>query len=197
MKDCRVSLRWISVFTQLKLLTISRLFFKEFILTLMWPSISVHGRSPPNTILKREGSAELLEETVPPMLRLTHSPSRDPFSQDTLGSPDPRAGPRGYQAGRCEEVLPTQQLPMHQTQDLSHWRRAALLGRWRTHTVVSPTHHLLDSMKSFPVKTKGLLKQDFIFHSPLIWEGGKVGQISQWFFNIMLMPKEHPKSLEK
>lgn len=39
--------------------------------------------------------------------------------------------------------------------------------------------HLLDSMKSFPVKTKGLLKQDFIFHSPLIWEGGKVGQISQ------------------
>lgn len=82
-------------------------------------------------------------------------------------------------------MLPTQQLPLHQTQDLSHWRRAALLGHWRgtggwrAHTVVSPTHHLLDSMKSFPVKTKGLLKQDFIFHSPLIWEGGKVGQISQ------------------
>lgn len=41
----------------------------------MWPSISAHGRSPPNTILKREGSAELLGETVPPMPRLTHSPS--------------------------------------------------------------------------------------------------------------------------
>lgn len=46
-------------------------------------------------------------------------------------------------------------------------------------SVVSFTYHLLDSMKSFPMKTKGLLKQDFIFHSPLIWEGGKVGQISQ------------------
>lgn len=46
-------------------------------------------------------------------------------------------------------------------------------------SAVSSTHHLLDSMKSFPMKTKGLLKQDFIFHSPLIWEGGKVGQISQ------------------
>lgn len=44
---------------------------------------------------------------------------------------------------------------------------------------ISSTHHLLNSMKSFPMKTKGLLKQDFIFHSPLIWEGGKVGQISQ------------------
>lgn len=41
------------------------------------------------------------------------------------------------------------------------------------------TYHLLNSMKRFPMKTKGLLKQDFIFHSPLIWEGGKVGQISQ------------------
>lgn len=43
----------------------------------------------------------------------------------------------------------------------------------------APTHHLLDPMECLPVKTEGLLKQDFIFHSPLIWEGGEVGQISQ------------------
>lgn len=52
------------------------------------------------------------------------------------------------------------------------------LGK-KENTVVSFTYHLLDSMKGFPMKTKGLFKQDFIFHSPLIWEGGKVGQISQ------------------
>lgn len=56
--------------------------------------------------------------------------------------------------------------------------RGDRLGEEKT-SMVSSTHHLLDSMKSFPMKTKGLLKQDFIFHSPLIWEGGKVGQISQ------------------
>ena len=122
---------------------------------------------------------------------------RDPFSQDTLGSPTPRAG-LGLGLGHVAHPA----APAALNTGRLHWRRTALLGRWRgrgagAHTVPSPTHHLLDSMKSFPVKTKGLLKQDFIFHSPLIWEGGKVGQISQWFFNIMLMPKEHPKSLEK
>lgn len=59
-----------------------------------------------------------------------------------------------------------------------------------------PAHHLLDSMESFPMKTKGLLKQDFVFYRPLVWEGREVGQVGQRLLNVMLMPEEHPKSLE-
>lgn len=40
-------------------------------------------------------------------------------------------------------------------------------------------HHLLDAMKAFAVETESLLKQHFILHSPLIREGGKVGQVGK------------------
>lgn len=58
------------------------------------------------------------------------------------------------------------------------------------------TYHLLDPVKSFPMETEGLFKQDLVFHCPLIWEWSKVWQICQRLLNVVLVPKQHPKSLE-
>jgi hypothetical protein len=45
------------------------------------------------------------------------------------------------------------------------------------------------------MKTKGLFKQDFIFHCPLIRKGSEVREISKGLLNVMLMPEQHAKSL--
>lgn len=58
------------------------------------------------------------------------------------------------------------------------------------------TYHLLDPVKGFPMETESLLKQDLVFHCPLIWEWSEVWQIRQRFLNVVLVPKQHPKSLE-
>lgn len=58
------------------------------------------------------------------------------------------------------------------------------------------TYHLLDPVKGFPMKTESLFKQDLVFHCPLIWEWSEVWQIRQRFLNVVLVPKQHPKSLE-
>lgn len=58
------------------------------------------------------------------------------------------------------------------------------------------TYHLLDPVKSFPMETECLFKQDLVFHCPLIWEWCKVWQICQRLLNVVLVPKQHPKGLE-
>lgn len=57
------------------------------------------------------------------------------------------------------------------------------------------THHLLNPVKALAMEAKGLLKQDFVLHCPVIWEGGEVGQVCQGLLNVMLVPEEHAKSL--
>jgi hypothetical protein len=56
-------------------------------------------------------------------------------------------------------------------------------------------YHLLNPVKALPMKTKGLFKQDFIFHCPLIRKGSEVREISKGLLNVMLMPEQHAKSL--
>ena len=58
------------------------------------------------------------------------------------------------------------------------------------------TYHLLDPVKGFPMETEGLFKQDLVFHCPLIWEWSKVWQICQRLLDVVLVPKQHPESLE-
>lgn len=57
------------------------------------------------------------------------------------------------------------------------------------------TYHLLDPVKALAMEAEGLLKQHFVLHRPVIWEGGEVGQVCQGLFNVVLVPEEHAKSL--
>lgn len=57
-------------------------------------------------------------------------------------------------------------------------------------------YHLLDAVKALSVETKGLFKQHFVLHCPLIWERGEIWQVGQRFLNIVFVPEEHAKSLK-
>lgn len=57
------------------------------------------------------------------------------------------------------------------------------------------THHLLDPVKALAMEAEGLLKQHFVLHRPVIWEGGEVGQVCHGLLNVVLVPEEHAKSL--
>lgn len=57
------------------------------------------------------------------------------------------------------------------------------------------THHLLDPVKALAMEAEGLLKQHFVLHRPVIWEGGEIGQVCQGLLNVVLMPEEHAKGL--
>lgn len=56
-------------------------------------------------------------------------------------------------------------------------------------------HHLSYAMKAFPMKLKGLLKEDLVFGRPLIREGSEVGQVRCRFLQVMTMPEEHAQCL--
>lgn len=56
-------------------------------------------------------------------------------------------------------------------------------------------HHLSYTMKAFPMKLKGLLKEDLVFGRPLIREGSEVGQVRCRFLQVMTMPEEHAQCL--
>lgn len=65
-----------------------------------------------------------------------------------------------------------------------------------TDVAVLSGYHLLDAVKALSVETKGLFKQHFVLHCPLIWERGEIWQVGQRFLNIVFVPEEHAKSLK-
>lgn len=50
------------------------------------------------------------------------------------------------------------------------------------------SHHLLNAVKTLAMEAEGLLEQYFILHSPLVWEGCEIGQVSKWALHIMFVP---------
>lgn len=56
-------------------------------------------------------------------------------------------------------------------------------------------HHLTDTMEALPMKTKRLLKQDSVFHGPLVGEWREVWQVRQRFLDVVFVPKQHAEGL--
>lgn len=61
------------------------------------------------------------------------------------------------------------------------------------HTAKS--YHLLNPMETLPMETECLFKENFVFHCPFIGERCKVGQVSEGFLNVVLVPEEHAEGL--
>ena len=51
------------------------------------------------------------------------------------------------------------------------------------------THHLTDSVKTFPMKAEGLFKQYFVLNTPFIWEWSEIGQVCKGLVYIVLVPE--------
>ena len=52
-------------------------------------------------------------------------------------------------------------------------------------------YHRFNFVKSFPMETEGLFKEDFVFGSPLLRKGQKILKVFQSPFNVVLVPKQH------
>ena len=50
-------------------------------------------------------------------------------------------------------------------------------------------------MEALAVEAEGLLKQDLVFHCPVVREGGEVGQVRQRLLHVVLVPEQHAKGL--
>jgi len=58
-----------------------------------------------------------------------------------------------------------------------------------------PPYHLLDPVEALPMETKGLFKQDFVFHCPLIRKGREIREVRKGLLNVVLVPEQHAKCL--
>lgn len=56
-------------------------------------------------------------------------------------------------------------------------------------------YHLPNSVKTFSVKLKCLLKQHFILNRPFIWKWCEVGQVQNSSVQVMFVPEKHSQCL--
>ncbi len=59
---------------------------------------------------------------------------------------------------------------------------------WVCLSAILVSHHLLDAVKALAVEAEGLFEQHFVLHSPLIREGGEVGQVGEWALHVVFVP---------